>query len=97
MLSARGWRNIEVWERLEAPPPSHAVEWGSAERSYNIGVNEGGQRVLKKLGVLPRLFECSAELAGRCMWSPQAPEGSKQRFEILPGGAVTRVRSIMCL
>lgn len=93
MLSERGWRNIEVWERLAAPPPSHALEWGTAERSYNLGVNEGGQRVLKRLGVYDRVRECSAELAGRCLWSPQKPDGDRSVNPVPVGSVFTRVRS----
>ena len=33
MLARRGWRNIEVWERLARPPnPDDAVVWGDPAR-----------------------------------------------------------------
>ena len=35
MLARRGWTNIEVWERLQAPPSPDATEiWGDPNRSY---------------------------------------------------------------
>ena len=74
MLARRGWRGIEVWERLSAPPASDATEWGDASRSYNLGVTTRGQMVLERLHVLDRVVEHSAHLDGAMSWTPEKPE-----------------------
>ena len=75
MLARRGWRNIEVWERLPRPPnPDDAVVWGDPARSYNVGVSGRGQIALEKLGCCDRVLTYCKRVNGRMDWSPGKPE-----------------------
>ena len=74
MLARRGWKNIEVWERLSRPPSPEASEWGDANRSYNLGVTARGQIVLAKLGVLDRVLNYAVQLDGAMSWTPEKPD-----------------------
>lgn len=78
MLARRGWTNIEVWERLQAPPSPDATEiWGDPNRSYCIGVSGRGQIALKRLGALDRVLSYCKTVKGRMDWSPQNPAGKE--------------------
>ena len=79
MLARRGWRNIEVWERLQRPPAPTALEWGDPNRSYCIGISGRGQIALERLGCVERVLEYCKEVNGRMDWSPQTgPEGQER-------------------
>mmetsp|Transcript_4140 Transcript_4140/g.13083 ORF Transcript_4140/g.13083 Transcript_4140/m.13083 type:complete len:430 (+) Transcript_4140:108-1397(+) len=70
MLARRGWTNIRVLERLQAPPAPASAEWGNPDRSYNLGINGRGQLGLQELGALDRVVEWSAPITGRKDWDP---------------------------
>ena len=71
MLARRGWRNIEVWERLGRPArPDDAAVWGDPDRSYNVGVSGRGQIALEKLGACDRVLRYCKRVNGRMDWSP---------------------------
>lgn len=84
-LSRMGWRDIEVWDKLEHPRPSNDGLWGTGDRSYNIGITDKGKKALRELGVYDRVVKCCAPIMFRQEWSPQNPEG-KRTSEVLPGG-----------
>jgi kynurenine 3-monooxygenase len=73
MLARRGYRNIEVLERLSEPPNPKAAVWNSGERSYNIGISGRGQKTLKALDLMDRVELYSSDVVGRKDWSPEAP------------------------
>ena len=73
MLARRGYRNIEVLERLSEPPNPKAAVWDSGERSYNIGISGRGQKTLKALDLMDRIELYSSDVVGRKDWSPEAP------------------------
>ena len=78
MLARRGWRNIEVWERLQRPPSPDANEiWGDPNRSYCIGVSGRGQIALERMGCVDRVLSYCKTVNGRMDWSPQNPEGKE--------------------
>ena len=77
MLAKRGYTDVEVFERLGAPGrPDDEARWAdftATDRSYNIGINGRGQRVLDALGALPTIQKYCVECVGRCDWSPNDP------------------------
>lgn len=75
-LADIGYRNIEVWDSRARPEPSNNEYWGCTDRSYNIGLVERGQAVLRQMGGLWASIEGSATpQTTRQQWSPQNPEG----------------------
>lgn len=77
MLEGLGWRNIRVLDRLARPKPSQDGLWGTADRSYNLGVTTRGRPLLNALGVTPRIRAASTPLLYRSQWTPQNPEGDR--------------------
>ncbi|CAG9461447.1 unnamed protein product [Pedinophyceae sp. YPF-701] len=71
MLARRGWKNITVYDRLEAPPKPGAKVWGNADRSYNLGINGRGQKALKGLDALDSILPWAAPITGRMDWDDQ--------------------------
>ena len=70
-LARRGWENIEVWERLMAPPSADDLNvWGDPARSYNVGISGRGQIALASLGVIDQVLEYCARVNGRMDWTP---------------------------
>ena len=75
-LADLGYTNIEVWDGRARPEPSQNEYWGCTDRSYNVGLVERGQVVLRKMGGLWESIERSATpLLTRQQWSPQTPDG----------------------
>lgn len=75
-LADLGYRNIEVWDSRARPEPSQNESWGRTDRSYNVGLVERGQVVLRGMGRLWGSIEESATpLMTRQQWSPQNPDG----------------------
>jgi 2-polyprenyl-6-methoxyphenol hydroxylase-like FAD-dependent oxidoreductase len=74
MLAQRGWKNIDVFDRLGALPKPDGDEWGNPYRSYNLGLSGRGQQVLTDLGVMDRVDCFSALAMGRMDWSPGKEE-----------------------
>ena len=76
MLARRGWKNIEVWERLQKPPsPDDTAVWGDPSRSYNVGLSGRGQIALEKLGVCDQVLNYCKRVNGRMDWTPESRDG----------------------
>lgn len=65
MLAQRGWRRINVFDELPAPPLPSDPTWGVGERSYQLGINGRGQKALGSFGCMDRLDRYSALVYGR--------------------------------
>ena len=72
MLARRGWRNIEVWERLPRPPTT--TPWSGATRHRALPACRQGQIALEKLGCCDRVLTYCKRVNGRMDWSPGKPE-----------------------
>ena len=79
MLARRGYKKVDVFDRLPEPPSSNASEvWNGflADRSYNIGLSGRGQRALTAIGMMNRIDSNSAVVIGRKDWTPESSPDS---------------------
>ena len=75
MMARRGWKQIHVYERLDAPPRSDdASVWSDTARFYLIGLGGRGQKALQELGAWERVEACCTYVIGRKDWAPGASE-----------------------
>jgi len=68
-LRKRGFSKLRVFDREPKPPEPDAAIWGDAERSYNLGIGERGQRALKRFGVFEAVDRWSQTVLGRMSYS----------------------------
>lgn len=73
MLARRGWRRVDVFDELPAPPPPGDICWRSGERSYQLGINGRGQNALRRFGCLERVEEYAASVRGRLSFPRNGP------------------------
>ena len=100
-LSRRGYKNIEVLDRL-APPAAldDTATWGDTARFYLIGIGGRGQKALRKIGAWEAIEPFTQEVAGRKDWSPGAGvDGGVLtiRADRPPSNVIQRDRLVACL
>ena len=74
MLARRGYKGIQVFDRLSQPPsPGDSAVWSNFlnPRSYNIGLSSRGQNALIELGVMDTIKKYTVDVVGRKDWSPE--------------------------
>lgn len=93
-LADIGYRNIEVWDSRARPKASDNEYWGCSDRSYNVGLVERGQVVLRAMGGLWDTIEGSVTpMHMRRQWSPQNPDGVTRSSKVDPKTKLTTVVS----
>mmetsp|Transcript_15756 Transcript_15756/g.44928 ORF Transcript_15756/g.44928 Transcript_15756/m.44928 type:complete len:425 (+) Transcript_15756:139-1413(+) len=65
--------------------PLSSDSWGDPDRSYNMGINGRGQRLLKDIQCIDRLYRYSVPVRGRFTWS----EGNKTALRIFTDRTAT--------
>lgn len=99
MLVQRGWKRVQVMDRLSPPPPPEQADaWGTADRSYNLGISWRGQRALKRYGALDRVIRWSAPYNGRKDWNPKGKCVEREVMErTIPTQVIQRDRLVGCI
>ena len=101
MLAERGWRDITVLDRLQAPPPpDDPEEWSDTARHYLIGIGGRGQIALDAIGAWDGVIEpFCATVRGRKDWAPGAEDGVERIFTDRPylTRVIPRDRIVACL
>lgn len=99
MLVQRGWERVQVIDRLAPPPPPELADaWGTADRSYNLGISWRGQRALKRYGALDRVIRWSAPYNGRKDWNPKGKCTEREVMErAIPTQVIQRDRLVGCI
>eukprot|EP00427_Karlodinium_veneficum_P068190 CAMPEP_0169310822 /NCGR_PEP_ID=MMETSP1017-20121227/3175_1 /TAXON_ID=342587 /ORGANISM="Karlodinium micrum, Strain CCMP2283" /LENGTH=467 /DNA_ID=CAMNT_0009404491 /DNA_START=110 /DNA_END=1513 /DNA_ORIENTATION=+ len=88
MLARRGW-SVSVYDSRQPPPPPDDPQWGSGERSYQLGLNGRGQKSLREFEAFECVSKHSAEAHGRLGYDEK-----EKRFKELPSSPksyITRV------
>ena len=100
MLAKRGWQNVQVFDRLPAPPGLDDDVWSDTARFYLIGIGGRGQRALKAIGSWDAIEPYTALVRGRKDWAPGAGvDGGVEtvRADRPPSNVIQRDRLVACL
>ena len=100
MLSKRGWQNVQVFDRLTAPPSLDDEVWSDTARFYLIGIGGRGREALKAIGSWDAIEPYTAPVRGRKDWSPGAGiDGGVEtiRADRPPTNVIQRDRLVACL
>jgi len=82
-LARRGYRKVQVLDRLPEPPGPEEQVWGDPDRSYNLGLGGRGQRALMRFGAMDVVERFSRTVVGRKDWSNEGEPKvtmNKRRF-----------------
>jgi len=72
-LARRGWKDVQVIDRLPPPPALDDLEtWSDTARFYLIGIGGRGARALRTIGAWDAVEPYTQPVAGRKDWSPGA-------------------------
>lgn len=101
MLARKGYTSITVYDRLaEYPSASDTTVWSNL-RSYIIGLNGRGQKVLSWLGVMDRINSAAVTVMGRRDWSPESDTSKDTITDLKEKGyysrCITRDRLAACI
>lgn len=97
-LFRRGFRKLRVFDRLPKPPSPDATAWGNAERSYNLGIGDRGQKSLKRFEVFERVDRWSQTVFGRMGYSQDGtPPTTTLQKKRSPSRIIARDRLSSCI
>lgn len=100
-LARRGWKNVQVIDRLPPPPALDDTEtWGDTARFYLIGIGGRGSGALRSIGAWDAVEPYTQPVVGRKDWAPGAGvDGGVQtiRTDRPPTNVIARDRLVACL
>ena len=100
MLSKRGWPNVQVLDRLPAPPSLDDEVWSDTARFYLIGIGGRGREALQAIGSWDAIEPYTAPVRGRKDWAPGAGiDGGVEtiRADRPHSNVIQRDRLVACL
>lgn len=99
-LAKRGYKKVEVLDRLPPPPAVDDTAWSDTARFYLIGIGGRGQNALRKIGAWDAIEPFTQPVAGRKDWAPgSGVDGGvlTVRADRPPSNVIQRDRLVSCL